>query len=317
MLVNSFLLLLGFFILGLGAEFLVRGSSTLALKLGIKPLVIGLTIVAFGTSAPELAVSVDSALNDRSSIALGNVIGSNIANIGLILGIMAMITPVTIDLQLVRRQIPLVIASSLFLWLLLQDRQLDMLDGVFLTFGLVLFLLFNYQQARKDRAACELIEASPVISTPHKPGLFYVGLLLVGLIMLVYGSGLFVDSAVELARLLGISEAVIGLSIIAVGTSIPEMATSMVAAYKKEPGLAVGNVVGSNLFNILGILGITALLKPVSGSEFNLVDLGVMLSYAVILLPFAWTHLRISRLEGSVLLAGYVAYMAYLFIGNS
>jgi cation:H+ antiporter len=305
-------LILGFVILGFGAELLVRGSSTLALKLGIRPLVIGPTVVAFGTSAPELAVSIESALGGRSSIALGNVIGSNIANIGLILGLMALITPLTIELQLIKKQIPLMIASSLLLWLLLLDDQLGFVDGLFLSAGLIGFLLFSYQQARKDQAACQLIEANPIITTPSKPVFYYILMLVIGIAMLIYGSALFVDSAVELARLLGISQAVIGLTLIAAGTSIPELATSLVAALKKEPGLAVGNIVGSNLFNILGILGITAMLSTVAGSEFDLVDLGVMLSYAIILLPFAWTSLRISRIEGFTLLGGYVAYMLYL-----
>ncbi|MEZ5492678.1 MAG: calcium/sodium antiporter [Gammaproteobacteria bacterium] len=305
-------LILGFVILGFGAELLVRGSSTLALKLGIRPLVIGLTVVAFGTSAPELAVSIESALGGRSSIALGNVIGSNIANIGLILGLMALITPLTIELQLIKKQIPLMIASSLLLWLLLLDDQLGFVDGLFLSAGLIGFLLFSYQQARKDQATCQLIEANPIITTPSKPAFYYILMLMLGIAMLIYGSALFVDSAVELARLLGISQAVIGLTLIAAGTSIPELATSLVAALKKEPGLAVGNIVGSNLFNILGILGITAMLSTVAGSEFGLVDLGVMLSYAIILLPFAWTSLRISRIEGFTLLGGYVAYMLYL-----
>lgn len=298
--------------MGLGAELLVRGSSTLAIKLGIKPLVIGLTIVAFGTSAPELAVSIESSLAGRSAIALGNVIGSNIANIGLILGIMAVITPIKIELQLIRKQIPLVIAGSLLLWFLLIDQQIDFYDGIYLVCGLLGFLLFNFQQARRDQAACKLIESNPIISRPRKPSLYYIGMLTIGAILLVYGSGLFVQSAIDLARLLGISEAIIGLSIIAIGTSIPELATSLIAAYKKEPGLAVGNIVGSNLFNILGILGITGLISDVSGSEFDLVDLSVMLSYSVILLPFAWTNLRISRTEGAILLAGYIAYMIYL-----
>ena len=314
MLIIVVLLIAGFLVLGLGAELLVRGSSTLALKLGIKPLIIGLTVVAFGTSAPELAVSIESTLAGRSSIALGNVIGSNIANIGLILGFMAIITPINIELQLVKKQIPLVIAGSIFLWLLLFDRQIDFFDGLFLFAGLIGFLLFNYQQARQDQAACELIESNPIIGIPRKPTWYYVAMLTIGAILLVYGSSLFVESAVSLARLLGISEAVIGLSIIAIGTSIPELATSMVAAYNKEPGLAVGNVVGSNLFNILGILGVTGLIADISGSEFDLVDLGVMLSYAVILLPFAWTNLRISRTEGTILLAGYLAYMVYLYL---
>jgi len=314
MLTTVSLLIVGFLVLSLGAEMLVRGSSSLALKLGIRPLVIGLTVVAFGTSAPELAVGIESTLAGRSSIALGNVIGSNIANIGLILGFMAIITPINIELQLVKKQIPLVIAGSLFLWLLLLDGQIGFFDGLFLFTGLVGFLFFNYQQARQDQAACHLIESNPIIGIPRKATWYYLAMLTLGAILLVYGSTVFVESAVSLARLMGISEAIIGLSIIALGTSIPELATSLVAAYNKEPGLAVGNVVGSNLFNILGILGITGMISNISGSEFGLVDLGVMLSYAIILLPFAWTSLRISRAEGTILLAGYIAYMIYLFL---
>ncbi|MBL4819888.1 MAG: calcium/sodium antiporter [Gammaproteobacteria bacterium] len=304
---------IGFVILGLGAELMVRGSSTIALKMGISPLIIGLTVVAFGTSAPELAVSIQSTLNGRSSLALGNVIGSNIANIGLILGLMAIIRPINIELQLIKKQIPLVIASSLFMWLLLIDGEIGFIDGIFLCCALLGFLFFSYTQAKKDAAACELIASNPIISVPKKPTPFYIFILIIGVVMLVYGCTIFVDSAVELAQLLGISEAVIGLSIVAIGTSVPELATSLIAAYKNEPGLAVGNIIGSNLYNILGILGITALLDSIIGTEFNLVDFGVMLAYALVLLPFAWTNLQISRKEGFVLLGGYIAYMFYLF----
>jgi cation:H+ antiporter len=314
MLVTLLLLFLGFLILLIGAEMMVRGSSTFALKLGVTPLVIGLTVVAFGTSAPELAVSFESALAGRSSIALGNVIGSNIANIGLILGLMALITPVDIDLQLVKRQIPLVIAATVLLWLLLGDQQVGFFDGLFLFIGLLGFLLYSYRQARQDEAACKLVESNPIITTPSRSSAFYLGLIIAGVILLIFGSALFVENAAALARLLGISEAAIGLSLVAIGTSIPELATSLVAAFKREPGIAVGNIVGSNLFNILGILGLTALVTPISALEFGPVDIGIMLAYAVILLPFAWTELRISRLEGFTLLAGYLAYMVYTFL---
>ncbi len=313
---SLFFLITGFLILATGAEMLVRGSSSLALKLGISPLVVGLTIVAFGTSAPELAVSVEAAIGGRSSIALGNVIGSNIANIGLILGLTALLAPIDIDLQLVRKQIPLVIAVSIFLWLLLLDRQLGISDGFFLCTGLLGFLAFSYREARQDKAVGELVVAGTAIGSPGRSVTFYLVLLIIGAALLIYGSNLFVASAVELARLLGITEAVIGLTIIAIGTSVPELATSLVAAGKNQPGLAVGNIVGSNLFNILGILGITALVSNISGSQFDIVDLGVMLAYAIILLPFAWTRLRISRMEGTVLLGGYFAYMAWLFVGS-
>ncbi|MFM1895515.1 MAG: hypothetical protein RLZZ385_589 [Pseudomonadota bacterium] len=310
------LLVVGFVILGIGAEMMVRGSSTIALKLGIAPLVIGLTVVAFGTSAPELAVSVESALTGRSSIALGNVIGSNIANIGLILGIIAIINPIDIDRELIVRQIPLLIGVSIFMWLLLLDGVLGSFDGLLLVAGLIGFLLYSYRSAATEESAEALLTCNPILSTPTKPTIFYIAMTAVGLVMLVYGSTVFVESAVTLARILGISEAVIGLSIVAVGTSLPELATSLVAAWKKESGLAVGNVVGSNLFNILGILGITALLQSIYGQDFDWVDFAVMLAFAVILIPMAFRTLRITRLAGGFLLGGYCAYMVYIFYTN-
>lgn len=312
MLISLSLLVVGFLLLGLGAELLVRGSSTIALKLGISPLVIGLTVVAFGTSAPELAVSVESALQGRSAIALGNVIGSNIANVGLILGLVALIYPVEVDRQLIVVQIPLLIASSLLLWLFLLDGQLGFMDGVFLFSGLAGFLYYSYSTASRDETACEILASSLVVSSPAKPTLYFAGMIVVGLLMLVGGSNLFVESAVDLARLLGVSEAIIGLSVVAVGTSIPELATSFVAALRKESALAVGNIVGSNLFNILGILGVTSLLETVYSEGFNAVDYAVMLAYAGILIPFAWKSLRISRFQGFLLLAGYFAFLYYI-----
>jgi cation:H+ antiporter len=313
MLLAITLLCVGFVVLGLGAELMVRGSSTIALKLGLSPLVIGLTVVAFGTSAPELAVSVQSALEGRSPLALGNVIGSNIANIGLILGVLAIIRPINIEQQLVKKQIPILIASSILMWILLLDEEIGLIEGVFLCLGLIGFLLFSYFSAQRDEAECKIIESNPIIGKPRKPTVFYVALLISGLLMLVYGSTLFVENAVELARLLGVSEVIIGLSIVAIGTSVPELATSIVAAIKGETGLAVGNLVGSNLFNIMGVLGVTAIIDTINASEFNIIDIGVMLTYAIILLPFAWTNLQISRSEGIALLAGYVAYLYYIF----
>ncbi|MEX2130607.1 MAG: calcium/sodium antiporter [Pseudohongiellaceae bacterium] len=307
------LLFVGFLILTLGAELLVRGSSTLGLKLGISPLIIGLTVVAFGTSAPELAVSLDSALTGRSSIALGNVIGSNIANIGLILGIVAILCPVSIDQELVKKQIPLLIGVSILMWLLLLDNELGVIDGVFLVAGLAGFLLVSYLQSARDKVAAELLMVSPIVGEPGKPTTYFIGMIILGLAMLVYGAHLFVESAVDMALLLGISEAVIGLSVVAVGTSIPELATSLVAAWKKESALAVGNIIGSNLFNILGILGITAIIQPIYGGDFHVLDFLVMLAFAVVLLPFTWKSLQINRLQGCMLLSGYAGYMVYIF----
>jgi cation:H+ antiporter len=295
----------GFVVLTLGAESLVRGASAIALRLGITPLVIGLTIVAFGTSAPELAVSVKSALAGNSGIALGNVIGSNIANIGLILGITALIRPIKVQSKMVSHDIPIMIAASLLLWGLLYDGELSLLDGGLLFVLMLAYLGFNYLDAKKN---------APQEESDHAPQhpLLSVLFIIIGIGMLVGGGILFVDGAVELAKTFGISEIIIGLTIVAIGTSMPELATSIVAARKGESDIAIGNVVGSNLFNILGILGITALVQPVSAAGLQVTDLAVMLVFAVVMLPFAWSGLRIGRREGGILLLGYAGYLGYL-----
>ncbi|QYJ85877.1 calcium/sodium antiporter [Shewanella mesophila] len=300
----------GFLILTFGAEALVRGASSLALKLGITPLVIGLTIVAFGTSAPELTVSLKSALAGNPGIAIGNVIGSNIANIGLILGITALIRPIQIQSQMVKRDIPIMIIASLLFLGLNSDENLSLLDGAILTSLLVSYLIFSYLSGKKaDKEEISCIEISgPKPLNPLIASLF----ILAGISMLVGGGILFVDGAVELAGLFGISELIIGLTIVAIGTSMPELVTSVVAARKGESDIAIGNVVGSNLFNILGILGITALLHPIASSGLQLLDMGVMLILAIVLLPLAWTGMRIGRREGALLLVAYLCYLGYL-----
>ena len=295
----------GFIILTLGAEALVRGASAIALRLGITPLIIGLTIVAFGTSAPELAVSVKSALAGNSGIALGNVIGSNIANIGLILAITALIRPIQVQSQVVKRDIPLMILASILFWGLLLDGELSLIDGVVLLSLLVGYLTFSYISSKNSKNE-EEIEAGP--NNPLLSGLF----ILVGISMLVGGGILFVNGAVDLAKTFGVSEVIIGLTIVAIGTSMPELVTSVIAALKGQSDIAIGNVVGSNLFNILCILGVTAIVHPVSSLGFQPFDFMVMLALAIVILPFAWTGLRIGRREGSVLLLTYLGYMGYL-----
>ncbi|MGI2136204.1 calcium/sodium antiporter [Shewanella baltica] len=295
----------GFIILTLGAEALVRGASAIALRLGITPLIIGLTIVAFGTSAPELAVSVKSALAGNSGIALGNVIGSNIANIGLILAITALIRPIQVQSQVVKRDIPLMILASMLFWGLLLDGELSLIDGVVLLSLLFGYLTFSYISSKNSKNE-EEIEAGP--NNPLLSGLF----ILVGISMLVGGGILFVNGAVDLAKTFGVSEVIIGLTIVAIGTSMPELVTSVIAALKGQSDIAIGNVVGSNLFNILGILGVTAIVHPVSSVGFQPFDFMVMLALAIVILPFAWTGLRIGRREGSVLLLTYLGYMGYL-----
>lgn len=294
----------GFVILTLGAESLVRGASSIALKLGLSPLIIGLTIVAFGTSAPELAVSIKSAVAGNSGIALGNVIGSNIANIGLILGITALIRPIKIESQMVKRDIPIMIAASLLFWGLLLDDGLSFIDGAILSTLLVTYLSYSYFTADK--------QASDETEDVGQRQWLSIIFIIVGISMLVGGGILFVDGAVALAQSFGISEIIIGLTIVAIGTSMPELVTSIVAALKGQSDIAIGNVVGSNLFNILGILGVTALIHPIIGSEISPLDWQVMIGLAVMLLPFAYTGLRIGRREGAILILGYLSYISYL-----
>ena len=295
----------------IGAEGLVRGSSNLAIKIGIAPLVVGLTVVSFGTSAPELLVSLKAALLGNSIISLGNVIGSNIANIALILGVAALIRPLDVHAKVIMREIPIMIGISILLLLLLMDGELGFIDGLIFVAGLIVYLVANVVIARKEK--------NPEVDKEFKEGLqsklgitISIFLMIIGLALLILGANLFVQSAVAIAKIFNVSNAIIGLTIVAIGTSLPELITSIVASYKKETDIAIGNVVGSNVFNILGILGITALIIPISSVEMSYIDLGVMLFTAIILFPLSRTGFSISRVEGAFLLAGYVAYIYYL-----
>jgi len=318
MLISSGLILIGFLLLGAGAELLVSGSSRLALRLGITPLAIGLTIVAFGTSSPELAVSIESTVNDLSALALGNVIGSNIANIGLILGITALVQPIKVQRSLVRMQIPIVIACSALLGIMLVDGSIGLGNGLLLCLGLVLYLWASYRQSKTEFANAEIVDVAelglPDISTANSSEniLRNVMAVIIGLGLLIYGSQLFVDHAVIIARTLGISEALIGLTLVAVGTSIPELATSILAALRKQSDIAIGNVLGSNIFNILCVLGVTALFGPILAAQFSILDFVTLLLFVLILLPLAKSGFTLSRVEGALLLAGYAAYIAIL-----
>jgi cation:H+ antiporter len=301
----------GLIMLFIGAEGLIRGSSNLAIKIGITPLVVGLTVVAFGTSTPELVVSLKAALLGNSSISLGNVVGSNIANIALILGVAALIRPLDVHAKVIMREIPIMIGISILLLLLLIDGELGFFDGLVFVIGLVVYLVVNVLIARKEK--------NPEIDSEFSEGLksklgipVSIVLMIAGLGLLILGANLFVQSAVAIAKIFNVSDAIIGLTIVAIGTSLPELITSIVAAYKKEADIAIGNVVGSNIFNILGILGITALIIPISSVGISYVDLGVMLFTAIILFPLSRTGFSISRFEGALLLAGYGGYIYYL-----
>ena len=301
----------GLILLFIGAEGLIRGSSNLAIKIGITPLVVGLTVVAFGTSAPELVVSLKAALIGNSSIALGNVIGSNIANIALILGVGALIRPLDVHANVIMREIPIMIGISILLIILLLDGELGLIDGIIFVAGIVVYTIVNIILARKEK--------NPEVDAEFKEGLesklgvpISIVFMIVGLGLLILGANLFVQSAIAIAKLFYLSDAVIGLTIVAVGTSLPELITSIVAAYKKEADIAIGNVVGSNIFNILSILGITAIIIPISSAGISYVDLGIMLIAAIILFPLSRTGFSITRWEGAILLAGYVIYIYHL-----
>lgn len=301
----------GLIMLFVGAEGLIRGSSNLAIKIGITPLVVGLTVVAFGTSAPELVVSLRAALLGNSSIALGNAVGSNIANIALVLGVAAIIRPLKVHAKVIMREIPIMIGISVLLLLLLIDGELGFIDGLIFVIGLISYLIFNVITARNEK--------NPEVDEEFKEGLksklgipVSIVIMIGGLVLLILGANLFVQSAVAIAKTFNVSDAIIGLTIVAIGTSLPELITSIVASYKKEADIAIGNVVGSNVFNILCILGITALIIPISTVGISYIDLGVMLFTAVILFPLSRTGFSISRLEGAFMLSGYMGYIYYL-----
>lgn len=304
-------LLGGLVLLFIGAEGLIRGSSNLAIKIGITPLVVGLTVVAFGTSAPELVVSLKAALIGNSSIALGNVIGSNIANIALILGVAALIRPLDVHANVIMREIPIMIGISILLIILLLDGEIGLIDGVIFVTGVVVYTIVNIFLARKEK--------NPEVDEEFKEGIesklgvpISIVFMVVGLGMLIFGANLFVQGAIAIAKLFHLSDAVIGLTIVAVGTSLPELITSIVASYKKEADIAIGNVVGSNIFNILSILGITAIIIPISSAGISYVDLGIMLIAAIVLFPLSRSGFSITRLEGAILVVGYVIYIYYL-----
>lgn len=294
-----------------GAEGLVRGSVALAVRLGLTPLVIGLTVVAFGTSMPELVVSVGASLQGSGSIAVGNVVGSNIGNVALILGLCVLITPTNVRAQVVRVEVPFVVLVSVFVSMLLWDGSVGRLVGGVLILLLLAYLFYSVRKARKEPRS---IEREYEEALPEVPGSLWLDVLLLvlGLAFLVAGARMMVSGAVAIAEAAGVSQAVIGLTIVAIGTSLPELATSAVAAVKGEGDIAVGNVVGSNLFNLLGILGLAALVRPIHDAHVGLVSLFVMTVLALALIPLMYSGGRLSRPEGALLMTSYAAYMIYL-----
>ncbi len=306
----------GLAVLVVGAEILVRGSVGTALRFGLTPLLIGLTIVAFGTSAPELVVSIQAASNGSDDIALGNIIGSNISNIALILGVAALIQPLKVQASIIRKDVPILLGASMLLVFFLSDGVISQLEGFFFFSGVVVFTIASIRMAKMETAAEVNAEFEDVI--PKKQFPLWLNLLMVvaGLGFLVLGANLLVDGAIDIASSIGMSQAVVGLTIVAVGTSLPELATSVMAAFKKEGDIAIGNVVGSNIFNILCILGITAMILPVSQGGITIIDTLLMLGLTVFLLPVLKSGYIVSRMEGGVLLAVYIVYTSYLVLST-
>jgi cation:H+ antiporter len=321
---NILLFVAGLAALVVGASLLVRGASNLALSFGISPLVVGLTIVAFGTSAPEVAVSVAAVMDGNTNIALGNVVGSNIFNVLFILGVSALITPLVVNLQLIRQEVPIMMGASLLLAALCLDGNLSFWEGAMLFALLLGYTVFLVVQSRREtKAAQELLsdDVKPAASGAWDSKLpAQLALIAAGLAALVFGSEWLVTASIAFAKALGVSDLVIGLTIVAAGTSMPEVATSITAAIKGERDIAVGNVVGSNTFNILGCLGLSGIVSGDMGlavaPSLLAFDLWVMLAVAVACLPVFMTGREIARWEGGVFLAYYVAYVAYLIMAS-
>ena len=303
----------GLILLFLGADALVRGSSRLALRGGISPLVVGMTVVAFGTGSPELVVSLHAAIIGREAVAVGNVVGSNIVNLALILGLAAIIRPMLIQSQLCKLDLPILASCSAILTLLLLDRGLGRIEGIFLLAGFITYTAINVKKARLERVEVQTEYESAL---PRKIGRLWLDifLILLGLLLLIGGGDLLLGGSLKVATHFGISDALIGLTVVALGTSLPELATSTLAAWRGEGDIALGTLIGSSVFNILAVLGPAAVISPMHASGVTILDLGTMTLVAFLILPLMRTGFRLSRGEGFVLVAVYVGYM-YLLLG--
>jgi len=323
MLLNLFLFIIGLLLLYYGADWLVKGAASLARSFGLTPLVIGLTVVAFGTSAPELVVSIVSAAQNQSMIAVGNVIGSNICNIALVLGVTAIILPIACHPVTIRRDMPIMLAISLYLLIISYNSHIGRLEGVSLFGGVILYTLFNYRIARKEAAGYwENIASSDsatddfeYIDSRMKQAL----LIIIGIAGVVIGAKLLIYAAVNMMQRFGVSDKVIGLTVVAFGTSVPELATSVVAALRKETDISLGNLIGSNVFNILCVLGVVSMIRPIT-IPGGFIESGLLTDYIVMmaisampLLMMAKGHV-ISRRNGVILLTSYLCYLGYLII---
>lgn len=301
-------LLLSLVILYFGAEGLVTGAASMAKRAGISPLVIGLTIVSIGTSAPELLVSVKAAMNGQGALSIGNVLGSNFFNVGIILGLSAVIYPLAVKRQLLKLDVPVMIFASLLFFLLFLDSEISRIEAFIFLLTLIVYFTYLFVTSKKNSAKQEEEEEEIRLSKHWVLDILFIG---AGLAALVYGSDMLVENAVIIAGRLGMSEAMIGLTIVAAGTSMPELATSVVAAIKKRSDIAIGNVVGSNIFNILLILGVTGVIQPISTFDINYVDSLFNIGIGVLLWVFMKKSTRITRSQGVLFLVFYLIYFSY------
>jgi len=320
MLLNLALIAGGFVVLVFGADWLVKGASRMALSLGMTPLVVGLTVVAFGTSAPEMAVSVASAWSGQADLAVGNVVGSNIVNVLLILGVSALVAPLVVNQQLVRLDVPIMLAASLLFYVLSLDGRIGLGDGALLFAGIIAYVVFLIRQSRREKSQLVLTEYEQSLEQPDSKLISDVAWMLAGLAGLVLGAELLVEGAVALARDLGVSELMIGLTVLAIGTSLPELATSVIAALRGERDIAVGNVIGSNIFNLLAVLGLTGLVSlgqlPVAPAALAL-DVPVMIGVALLCVPIFRAGFIVTRFNGVIFLLCYAAYLGWLIVSNT
>lgn len=315
MILDIVLIVIGVALVLTGADRLTEGASALARRMNVPEIIIGLTIVAAGTSAPELFVSLVSALKGTPDMAVGNVVGSNTMNAMLIVGCAAMVAPMVISRSTVKKDIPFAVGASVLLMLLSLNNYLGRWDGIILLLGFASFMVYTLMQAKKGEAAPVIDDSQQdANSTPSKGMNPWLSALWVvaGLAMLVIGSNLFVDSASSVAYSLGISEGVVGLTVVAGGTSLPELATSVVAARKGQSAIAIGNVIGSNVFNILMILGLTATISPLAIEGITTLDMAVMLVSVALVWFFSFTRYTVERWEGGLLVVGYLVYIWWL-----
>ena len=309
MIINILILFAGLIVLVLGGDFLIKGSSSFALKMNLSPLVVGLTIVAFGTSAPELLISIKAALTSSPDLAMGNVIGSNICNLALVLGLTAIISPIYVKRNTIWIDWPMTMGSSLLLYILVREGFIISYEGLIFIGILVLYLFFVIRKSRKDLNVARELQQEfnlPKSTSTYLKDFTYIALGSIGLFL---GAELFVGGAQDLARNMGIEERVIGITVVAIGTSLPELVTATVASFKKETDLALGNLMGSNIFNILSILGITSIIKEIKVNDVILnTDIIWMLGITLIILPMMLSKRQIGRVEGAILLMIYIFY---------